>query len=139
MTVSVDDHGIFPLGTTDIGQIIQMNVPVDKVSGLENLHKPQKSLKTPVAFVAFVMNALWRGMGKEYVHKTAEKNTVPHKPGNQLYCLKEHLKIGVLIWPPVVAHGTPQPRHYEFFLDPDFGAQVDCAAAGKFPVRVFHG
>jgi ACT domain-containing protein len=138
MAESVDDRGISPLGATDIGQIIQVNMPVDKVSGPENLHKPQKSLKTPMAFVAFVVNALWRGMGKEYIHKTAQKNTVPHKPGNELYSLKVHLKIGILVWPPVVSHGTPQPRHYEMFLDPDFGAQVGCAAAGEFPPRVSH-
>ena len=94
-----------------------MNVSVDKVSGLENLHKPEKGLKAQVAPVVFVMDAPWRGVGKEYVHKTAEKNAVPQKPGNEFYYFKEHFKLGILIWPPVVAHGPSQPRHNEVFLD----------------------
>jgi hypothetical protein len=83
---------------------------VDKVLRFKNPHEPQEGLKAPVAGVALIMDSLGGGVGKEDVQEAPPEDPVKNQGGDQAENFQVHLKIGILIFPPVIQHGTPQAR-----------------------------
>jgi hypothetical protein len=106
-----------------------MNMTVNKVFGLENLHEPKICFKPPMAFIIFIVNALWRGMSKKYIKKTAVKKPVPQKTWNKLRYFEKHFKIRKLIGTVVVAHGTSKPGYDKISLYYYLRSQMNGTAA----------
>jgi hypothetical protein len=136
MTVGINNRGLSLPGAAYIRKIIQVNMAVNEVFGLEGFHKPEKGIKPPMTLVAFVVNAPGRRMGQKYVHPTAVKHTVPQKPGEKPENLDIHFKIRILIEPLIVTHGASQPGDDESFLNFNFCSDMDSARTAKFLVYI---
>jgi hypothetical protein len=76
MAIGVYYQGIFITGQPDIGQVVEMDMSVDKVFRLKNPHKPEEGFKPPMTAIVLVVDALRRRVGKEYVQKTSPENPV---------------------------------------------------------------
>jgi hypothetical protein len=116
-----------------------MNMAVDKVSWLENLHEPKVGFKAPMALVVFIMYALRRGMGKEYIHKPAVENAVPQKPGDERCRFQKHLKIRILIIAVIITHRPAEARYYEVFFNFYLCSNMNRAAAKIVPFLYLQG
>jgi hypothetical protein len=119
VAAGVNHIGVHTAGTADIGQIIQVNVTVDKVFRMEFLNKPIESVKTPMAQVVSVVYALWRRVGQENVKKSLVKEPVAYQFGDKFRHFKVHLKLGKLVRPLIVTHGTAKAGNNQPFLPPD--------------------
>jgi hypothetical protein len=116
MTICVDDLSIL-IGTgPEFREVIKMDMTVDKIAGLEYVHKPEKGLEAPVALVRPVMDPPGGGMGKEYVQVAAPEDAVKEQAGDEAEHFHIHLEFGVLVLRPVVAHGAPEPRYDKTLL-----------------------
>jgi hypothetical protein len=89
---------------------------VDKVFWFENFNKPKKNFKSPMAFVLFVVYALWGRMRQEYVQKSSVKKTVTKQSGDKFKHLKAHLPLSKLVRPSVIPHGTAKPCYNQPFF-----------------------
>jgi hypothetical protein len=108
-----------------------MNMPMNKVFGLEDPHKPQKDLKPPMTFIRFIVNALGRRMGEENVHKTPSEDPVKKEAGEELEYFQGHPPFGVLIFPVVIEHRSSKAGDDEPFLETHPGTDVDCPCSRR--------
>jgi hypothetical protein len=127
MAIGVDYPGVFIPGSPEIGQIVEVDMAVDEVFGLENPHEPQKNLESPVAGVLLVVDVPGRGMGQEYVQKAPPEDPVDDQGGDELEHFQKHLEFGVLVIPPVIHSGAPQTGDDAALLKPHPGADMDGA------------
>jgi hypothetical protein len=104
MIIGVYHLGFHPASAPNVGQIVQVDMAVNQIPGFENLHKPEESLKTPVADIFFVVYASGRRMCQKNIRKTPPDNSVIKKFGDKLKKNKKHLKFGVLVRSPVVTY-----------------------------------
>jgi hypothetical protein len=129
MAIGVDYPGIFIPGSSEIGQIVEVDMAVDEVFGLENPHEPQKNLETPVAWVLLVVDVPGRSMGQEYVQKPSPEDPVDDQGGEDLEHFQKHPKFSVLVIPPVIHPGAPQTGDNAPLLKPHLGTDMDRARA----------
>jgi hypothetical protein len=129
MAIGVKYLSVPVFGHPDIREVIQMDMPVDEIFWLKNPHEPEKSLKTPVAGIVFVMNAPGRGMGEEDVQKTAPEDPVKDEDREEPQNLQIHLEIGKLIFSPVIPHGTSQSRDDKPFFPAHPGTDMNYPVA----------
>jgi hypothetical protein len=127
MTIGVYNLGFIIIRGTDFGKIVQVDMAVNQVFRLKNPHKPEKSAKALVAQVLPVVDAPGSGMGQEHVKKTPPEQAVEKQGRNKAQNLTVHLEIGVLVVPPVIPHGPPQPGHDEVPFPDHPAADMDGA------------
>jgi hypothetical protein len=111
-------------GFSDRRKIVKVDMAVDQEPWLEGTHKPEERPETPVAGVAFVVYALRRGMGQEYVQIPAAENPVKKQRRYHLDDLAGHFEVGELVFPVIVPHGTPKPHNDKAFFAADMGTYV---------------
>jgi hypothetical protein len=111
MAIGVYYQSFFIFRRTHFGKIVEMDMTVDQIPGLKHPHEPKKGLKALVAKVLPVMDAPGSGMGQKHVKKTPPEQAVKQERREKAQNLAIYLEIGVLVFSPVVAHGSPQPCH----------------------------
>jgi hypothetical protein len=121
MTVRVYYFGFFIFCRAYFGKIVEVDMAVDQVLRLKHPHEPEEGVKALVAEILPVVDAPGSGVGQEHVEETPPEQAVKEQRRNKAQNLAAHLEIGVLVVPPVVPHGTPQPGHDEPPL-PDYPA-----------------
>jgi hypothetical protein len=127
MTIRVYYFGFFIFCGAYFGKIVEMDMAVDQVFRLKNPHKPEKRVKALVAEILPVMDAPGSGVGQEHVEETPPEQAVKEQRRNKAQNLTAHLEIGVLVVPPVIPHGAPQPGHDEPPLPDDPAADMEGA------------
>jgi hypothetical protein len=95
-----------------------MNMTVDEVFGLEGPHEPEEGAKTTMTGVFLVVYPFGGRMGQEYVQIPSPENPVKNQGGYELPDFHLHLKIGVLVFSPVIPHGAPQTGDDETLFPP---------------------
>jgi hypothetical protein len=127
MAVRVDYFGFYILRGAYFGKIVEVNMTVNQVFRLKHTHEPEKRVEAPMAEILPIMDAPGSGVGQEHVEEPPPEQAVQEQRGNKAQNLTAHLEIGVLVVPPVVPHGAPQPGHDEPPLPDDPEADMEGA------------
>ena len=83
VVIGVDNSAIAKVSSAGSILIIEMDMAVDKISGFEDLKKPEKGLEALVAGICLVMNACWWGMGYQDIYKATMEKAINKKMGDK--------------------------------------------------------
>lgn len=96
--------------------IVQMDVSMQKVLGLEPLHEGQECRKTLMTTIGVVTEAQRGCVGDQNVYIPSMKHSIEQKSGCHLEHSEKHFLLGELMLALVVAHRTAQAGNDEVLL-----------------------
>jgi hypothetical protein len=97
MIISIINLGLVVKALPYIIQIVEMDVPMDHVSGGEPPEEPEKDTKTDMTGILLVMDPPGRGMGEKNIAAASVNQAIEQKPRSHVENTKKHPQLGILV------------------------------------------